>query len=111
LLRDPDGPAPRVKGVEHVGFTELDTNRAATRPFTEMAIEVTVDSFVGNFEGNPLLRPTHDVLERRSRDANEMPVIFATEVSFDVAAVTLNHRLHRLHRLGTRAPPQGIRAA
>src|SRR5262245_13168090 len=92
--RDAQGAAPVVEDVEDVGLAELDADRPASRPFCVVAIEVPIDTALGNSQRNTSDGPAADLLERRSDDANEMAVIFAAQVRLDLPAIVFyaSHR-------------------
>ena len=91
--RDADGAAPVVERIAHVGVTELDAHRTAARAFAIVPLEVAIDAGEGHLERNALARPAGHLLERRADDADQVAVVLATEVRFDLAAVVFrrNH--------------------
>src|SRR5688572_24719430 len=85
VLHNAHGLPPRVKGIEHVGLTELDADRPPPRPLPGLTFEVSIDPCASDFERDALLRPAHDLLKGRPRHAYQVSVVLATKVGFDLA--------------------------
>ena len=79
--------APFVEDVEHIGLAEVDADRPPARAFAIVALKVAIDAAERDLERNALRRPSGHEIERRPHDANQMAVIFSTEVGLDLAAV------------------------
>src|SRR5262245_54578671 len=92
LKTDPHRPAPFVEYVENVRLAEVDLHRAAPRTLAIVALEATIDAGPRDFERHSLHRPAGDEIERRTGDANQVPVILAAEIRLDLPAVLRNPR-------------------
>ena len=77
-------PSPFVEDVENVRLAEVDLHRTAPRPFAIVALEAAIDAGARDFERHSSRRPAGDEIERRTGDTNEMPVVLAAEVSFNL---------------------------
>src|SRR5262245_38365040 len=88
--RNTNRAAPPIERIEDIGLAELDANRSASRTLAIVALEVPIDSGIGNLQRHPLLCPTRHLLEGRTDDADQVPVILATEIGFDVATVAFS---------------------
>jgi hypothetical protein len=87
LSRKPDGPAPLVERVEHIGFAEIDLQRTTTGTLAMISFETAIDSAERDSEGNALGSPAGNQIERRPDHANQVTVILPAQVGFDVPAV------------------------
>src|SRR5207247_6468326 len=82
-LRNPCRPSPFVEHVEHVRLAEIDLHRPPPRTLRVVALEVPIDPFERDLERHTLRRPAGDQIERRTRDANQMPVVLPAEIGFN----------------------------
>src|ERR1044071_6482794 len=78
-LRDTGRPAPLVEHVEHVGLAEVDANGPPPRTTAIVAFEIAVDAGARDLQRYALLRPARHEVERRTGDADQVPVVLATE--------------------------------
>src|SRR5262245_17231361 len=90
LKTDTHRPAPFVEYVENVRLAEVDLHRATPRTLAIVALEAAIDGGPRDFERHALHRPAGDEIERRTGDANQMPVILAAEIRLDLPAVLRN---------------------
>lgn len=87
LSRKPDGPAPLVERVEHIGFAEVDLQGTPTSTLAMISLEAAIDSAERDSEGNALVSPARNQIERRPDYANQVTVILPAQVGFNVPAV------------------------
>ena len=79
--------SPVVEEIENVRLAELDPNRTTARPFGVVAFAVLIDPPKRDLQRHAPRRPSADLLERRSDNANQVPLVLLAKVSFDFAAV------------------------
>ena len=82
-----DGAAPGIEGIKDVVLAEIDLHRPASNPLGVVPHEVGVDALARDLERNALCGPAADTLEGRSDDSDQVAVVLAAEVGFDLAAV------------------------
>ena len=83
LLCEAHRAPPLVEDIEHVRFAEVDLHRTPSRSLSIVALEVAIDPLARNFERHALRRPAGHEIERRSGDADQMPVVLPAEVNLD----------------------------
>ena len=90
----PGGAAPLVEHIEHVRFAEVDLHRPPPRPLAVVALEVAIDAAQAPPSAARRCAAQRDtMLERRTDDPDQMSVVLAAQVGFDLAAV-LGHVIH-----------------
>ncbi len=84
---EPHGLVPFIEDVQPIGFAKVDADRPASRSFAIVTLEVPVDAVIGDFQRDAERSPSRNEIERRTGDSDQMPVVLATEIALDFAAV------------------------
>lgn len=87
--RNADCSTPRIERVKDIGLAEVNPHRMSARPSRVVPLEAAVDAVENKFNGDAARRPAGHKLEGRSHDSNEVAIVLATQVGFDVAAVLI----------------------
>src|SRR5262245_765645 len=75
--RDTDRSTPVIERIEDISLAELDPHWTPPWALPVVALEIAIDAGLSDTQGNPLPRPAHHLLERRTDDANQMTVVLA----------------------------------
>src|SRR5262249_34135612 len=87
--RRPEPPPPFVEGLEHVSFTEIDSDRTPARTLAIVPLTAAIDPPQRHFERDAAGRPRRNELERRADHAHEMSIVLPAQVRFDFPAVVV----------------------